>query len=122
MHFWIDALCINQADIPEKSKQVSQLTTMYESAEDVFACLGKPPLDKASAGSPFVELDIPVDDVFCSEPLDCWVLSGCYDSLFDRARTFEILAHRTAEARLRTGVFMPRPKDLDPFFPYSGVY
>ena len=31
-HFWIDALCINQADLDEKSRQVGRMIAMYSQA------------------------------------------------------------------------------------------
>lgn len=38
---WIDALCINQADIPEKNHQVRQMRDIYLGAEQVVAWLGE---------------------------------------------------------------------------------
>jgi hypothetical protein len=37
---WIDALCINQNDIPEKSKQIPIMRCIYENAEQVLIWLG----------------------------------------------------------------------------------
>jgi heterokaryon incompatibility protein (HET) len=38
---WADALCINQADMSEKSWQVQQMRDVYRSADFVFAFIGK---------------------------------------------------------------------------------
>ena len=38
---WIDALCINQADLPEKNKQVSRMGDIYSKASKVLAWIGK---------------------------------------------------------------------------------
>lgn len=38
---WIDALCINQDDIPERNHQVNQMRAIYKDAEEVIAWLGK---------------------------------------------------------------------------------
>lgn len=37
---WIDALCINQADIPERNQQVANMGTIYEKAANVVVWLG----------------------------------------------------------------------------------
>jgi hypothetical protein len=46
LHFWVDAVCINQANDKEKSFQVSLMTEIYKRARHVFAWLG--PADKSS--------------------------------------------------------------------------
>lgn len=38
---WVDAISINQTDIEEKSKVVTQMATIYESAVEVFAYIGE---------------------------------------------------------------------------------
>ncbi|KAL1612739.1 hypothetical protein SLS60_000968 [Paraconiothyrium brasiliense] len=40
--FWVDALCINQEDLGERSAQVRQMKEIYECADGVFAWLGVP--------------------------------------------------------------------------------
>lgn len=40
-HLWIDALCINQTDIDEKSHQVQRMGKIYGDAERVLVWLGK---------------------------------------------------------------------------------
>ncbi|KAH8588713.1 heterokaryon incompatibility, partial [Bisporella sp. PMI_857] len=37
---WIDALCINQGDLSEKSKQIPIMRCIYENAEQVIIWLG----------------------------------------------------------------------------------
>lgn len=53
--FWIDALCINEADKDEKSKQVPRMGTINESAEEVFGWVGtfgpEEPADRNSSPS-----------------------------------------------------------------------
>lgn len=39
--FWVDAICINQGDIPERNKQVKRMATIYNLADRVVAWLGK---------------------------------------------------------------------------------
>lgn len=39
---WIDALCINQDDVPEKNVQVSQMREVYAGAKRTVAYLGQP--------------------------------------------------------------------------------
>ncbi|KAB8265020.1 heterokaryon incompatibility protein-domain-containing protein [Aspergillus pseudonomiae] len=40
MLFWVDAICINQEDIPEKNSQVLQMSSIYRSADAVLSWLG----------------------------------------------------------------------------------
>ncbi|KAF1968936.1 hypothetical protein BU23DRAFT_558154 [Bimuria novae-zelandiae CBS 107.79] len=40
--FWVDANCINQNDMPERSAQVQQMKAIYECSDAVFAWLGVP--------------------------------------------------------------------------------
>jgi hypothetical protein len=39
-HLWIDALCINQKDIPEKNRQLRMMGTIYKQAWDTLVWLG----------------------------------------------------------------------------------
>lgn len=54
---WIDALCINQADLAERGSQVAQMGSIYRGAREVIAWLGEEEdssnlaLDFAEAGS-----------------------------------------------------------------------
>ena len=40
-YLWVDAICINQSDIPERNHQVKQMHWMYELAEHVVIWLGE---------------------------------------------------------------------------------
>ena len=40
-YLWIDAICINQSDIPERNHQVTQMHWMYQVAERVIIWLGE---------------------------------------------------------------------------------
>lgn len=48
-HLWVDALCINQGDDVEKSKQVQSMSSIYSKAERVISWLGEgtPEIDHA---------------------------------------------------------------------------
>lgn len=39
--FWVDAICINQNDIPERNKQLMTMERIYSRAESVAAWLGR---------------------------------------------------------------------------------
>jgi hypothetical protein len=41
-HIWIDAVCINQEDVSERSEQVKLMRTIYQQAERVVVWLGEP--------------------------------------------------------------------------------
>ncbi|KAI1748277.1 heterokaryon incompatibility protein-domain-containing protein [Xylaria castorea] len=40
-HIWIDAICINQSDTPERNAQVALMKLIYEQASDVIVWLGE---------------------------------------------------------------------------------
>ena len=40
LYYWIDAICINQADVEEKSQQVSLMGEIFRKAIRVLACVG----------------------------------------------------------------------------------
>jgi hypothetical protein len=42
VHWWIDAICINQDDVDEKSEQVPRMRQLYSSASQVWVWLGLP--------------------------------------------------------------------------------
>lgn len=64
---WIDALCINQRDIQERSHQVKHMAMIYRSAKHVLIWLGEWPNSKV-----------------CSHPDDCQAL--CLSRLREEAR------------------------------------
>lgn len=39
-YFWLDAICIDQTNLGEKSKQVAMMGSIYEKASHVLACIG----------------------------------------------------------------------------------
>jgi Heterokaryon incompatibility protein (HET) len=41
LNFWIDAVCINQADVEERNQQVRQMGSIYRQADEVWAWLGE---------------------------------------------------------------------------------
>jgi hypothetical protein len=51
---WIDAICINQHDNPEKNEQVERMTDIYKVATSVFAWLG-PAVDGSNDGMDALE-------------------------------------------------------------------
>jgi Heterokaryon incompatibility protein (HET) len=42
---WVDAICINQGDIPERNSQVQQMKEIYSTAESVISWLGRENVD-----------------------------------------------------------------------------
>jgi hypothetical protein len=40
LRIWVDALCINQADLPERSRQLRSMTQIYSKASEVVAWVG----------------------------------------------------------------------------------
>lgn len=44
-YLWVDALCINQADISERNAQVAMMADIYSSANSVISWLGEEALD-----------------------------------------------------------------------------
>jgi hypothetical protein len=46
---WIDALCINQDDIPERNEEVKRMRKIYNQARDVVVWLGEEENDSAQA-------------------------------------------------------------------------
>jgi hypothetical protein len=47
--FWIDAICINQADNEEKNQQIAKMPAIYSTATHVYIWLGSPDPDGRSA-------------------------------------------------------------------------
>ncbi|MCJ1247370.1 hypothetical protein MMC30_004584 [Trapelia coarctata] len=61
---WIDAICINQADIAERNSQVAQMSRIYENAQEVIVWLGKEEAYSASAIKSMQRLKFTMDDMF----------------------------------------------------------
>jgi hypothetical protein len=53
---WIDALCINQANIDERNHQVGQMDRIYKDAEEVVIWVGCKSLNDAKALGYIVEI------------------------------------------------------------------
>jgi hypothetical protein len=49
LKLWVDAVCINQGDIPERESQVALMRNIYKEAEEVWAWLGPGDPIKAQA-------------------------------------------------------------------------
>ncbi|MCJ1264737.1 hypothetical protein MMC22_004612 [Lobaria immixta] len=45
---WIDAICVNQGNLAEKSQQVGLMGSIYETAQNVIVWLGKAPIQQKS--------------------------------------------------------------------------
>ncbi|KAH7134441.1 heterokaryon incompatibility protein-domain-containing protein [Dactylonectria macrodidyma] len=55
-YFWIDAVCINQSDVNEKSHVVQHMRTIFERAQGVYAWLGGPvPDTSVSPGNHLIQ-------------------------------------------------------------------
>jgi hypothetical protein len=56
---WIDAICINQTDIPEKNKQVPKMRQIYKHASEVLVWIGRDhePEDTNLTWNPFIWAD-----------------------------------------------------------------
>lgn len=39
-YFWIDSICINQTDVPERNRQVARMDRVFRNAVNVLACVG----------------------------------------------------------------------------------
>jgi len=53
-HFWVDALCIDQNNIPERNSQVSRMKDIYEDAKKVVIWLG-PAADDSDLAMDMIE-------------------------------------------------------------------
>jgi hypothetical protein len=66
--FWIDAICIDQANTPERNQQVQQMGRIYSEAKEVIAWLGY--RERAALFIPTIEGLTP--HVFRRSPTDIW--------------------------------------------------
>ena len=74
---WIDALCINQADVAERNSQASQMSRIYENAEEVIVWLGKEETYSVSAIKSMQKLTFTMKDALAfslstSSPTSPW--------------------------------------------------
>lgn len=72
-YVWIDAICINQQDLAEKSAQVAAMGSIYRSALNVLACIG--PSDAASDAIARATKDL---DSFVQDPPPEWDAADAY--------------------------------------------
>ncbi|KAJ3526792.1 hypothetical protein NM208_g7903 [Fusarium decemcellulare] len=62
---WVDAICINQLDIPEKSQQVARMTEIYQKASSTIMWIGKEEQSLRSALLDILNLN---KEPWCSDP------------------------------------------------------
>lgn len=55
LRLWVDALCINQDDIPERNHQVTQMALIYSNARQVISWLGEIDDDRLDLALNFVQ-------------------------------------------------------------------
>ena len=53
---WVDAICINQEDIPERSQEVLRMMSIYRMSEHVIVWIGEPSEDSGVAIDHLLEL------------------------------------------------------------------
>jgi hypothetical protein len=56
LSWWVDTICINQSNIPERNEQVSRMKDIYENAALTVAWLGPPDITTQKAFSKITEL------------------------------------------------------------------
>lgn len=65
-YYFLDALCIDQDNLPEKSLQVGIMGKIFSRARLVMACIG-PPDESVAAFMDMVQAHTPVDSTFQTE-------------------------------------------------------
>ena len=60
---WIDALCINQEDVGERSQQVSKMDCIYANADEVIIWLGTEPPELASVIHTIQKIGVTSDEI-----------------------------------------------------------
>lgn len=79
---WVDAICINQDDIPERNAQVAQMKTIYNKARRVIVWLGKEAEDSDIAMQLLMELkDRNMDQKWIEDTVGSSALSKPYLAL-----------------------------------------
>lgn len=91
-HVWIDAVCINQGDVEEKSVQVPRMCSLYDHANVVIAWLG-PSVDKSDLAMQWIS-DIGQEVLSYGTLPE--ILNGCHDETVCQLETR--LASRTRAA------------------------
>lgn len=72
--YWIDAICINQADTEEKTVQVQAMRSIFQSATEVMVHLGNSPLERTAAEMLFEQAEA-FTYLGLSDSFDPWRLS-----------------------------------------------
>ena len=72
-YFWIDALCINQQDVDERSLQVQLMYDIYSSAERTIAWTGEPSEDSEAALDFVIVLFKAIRELFQREVPITWI-------------------------------------------------
>jgi hypothetical protein len=54
IYLWIDQMCINQADLGERSSQVNMMSSIYTHAQHVIAWVGENHLEEAIVARDFI--------------------------------------------------------------------
>lgn len=79
LYYWIDSICIDQANLEEKGQQVSMMGSIYKRASHVLACIGDHSDDSLFFFRTFYGLRrrlIPVESLFRqSSNTKCWGIS-----------------------------------------------
>lgn len=88
---WIDALCINQDDIEERSSQVRSMTKIYENAAQVVAWLGE-------------ETDTTKEDMHLIRRCDNRLKDAALDPILQDVKT--LIVDRTVAGSLFFGFFL----------------
>jgi hypothetical protein len=72
-HLWVDAICIDQDDLPEKSSQVKQMDKTYACADHVSVWLGLPSIDetlRSRVSDPTMLKTYQVEDFYFSDNME----------------------------------------------------
>jgi hypothetical protein len=71
---WVDALCVNQDDIPERNSQVKLMSTLYERAQIVYGWLGPEENDSSYAIDMIGKLIANMPQQYRNEGLTDWII------------------------------------------------
>ena len=85
VHWWVDAICINQEDIDEKNEQVPRISQLYSSAYQVWVWLGR--RQTLTAGSvEYIFLQTALSIAFIKELFDIDARGGEHGALGTQLR------------------------------------
>jgi hypothetical protein len=74
---WIDAICINPDDIPEKNSQIQRMGDIFESATRVLAWLGKGDVDVSEPFEMIYQFSELLANIIAEEMHPNWSFSHC---------------------------------------------